>query len=457
MTCFSLFRPVNMTKGPPLRQILIFAAPLFVGNVFQQLYNVVDSAVVGNYVGPNALAAVGLCFPILLFIYSLFFGLGTGASVLVSHYRGAADAGGVHRTVATAYGLLFTGAVPLTLMGYLLTPLVLRLIHVPDDIIEQSTLYMRIYFMGSVASLGFHINDGVLRGLGDSMSSLCFLAVACFVNVSLDLLFVLVFGWGVAGVAVATLIAQLVAWLLSTWYLHHRYWEGHCFAVRLERAVLQKLLRISLPASLQQAVFSLGIIVIQALINGYGIFFIAGFNAASKIDSFAFMPLQSFATAASAFVGQNTGAGQPLRIQQGVHKVLKVSLLTDAILVAAILFGGRALMGFFNQDSEVISAGMAYLWRILPFYFILTVTSLLSAVMRGAGCVGVPTLIMFLSLWMGRVPAAYLLARYFGPENLFFCYGVGWIIEILLSGAYYLSGKWKRNITENTSEGAERP
>lgn len=437
-------RTTDLTRGPELQAILRFSWPLFIGNFFQQLYNVVDTFVMGNYVGYGAMAAVGLCFPVIFTSLALFMGIGTGASVVVARRTGAGDPAGVERAVWAAWLLALAGCVPVTLFGTLGAGPVLRLIQVPEHILPDAACYMRIYFAASFANLGYGINDGILRGMGDSGASLRFLFISCMTNIALDLFFVLVLDLEVAGVAAATAASQVLAWALSTRYIRRRCLGPGGY--RGTEPFLREICRIGLPAGLQHMIFSFGTIVIQVVINGCGDSFIAGFNAASKIDMFAFMPIQSFSSAATSFVGQNLGAGKLERVRTGVLSSLKLSLAVDVAVVSAVLCMGPWLLGLFNSEEPVIRAGLAYLYRILPFYLIYTITSMAQSVFRGMGDVAVPTVIMFAALWLGRVPSSWLLADRFGQENLFFCYGIGWAIELVLLALYYRSGRWRRNL-----------
>ena len=435
---------VDLTEGSELRVILRFSGPLFIGNIFQQLYNVVDTMIVGKHVGHGAMAAVGLCFPIIFTILSLFMGIGTGVSVVIARRRGARDQTGVEQVIHTAWLLVLISCIPVTILGTLGAEQILRLILVPADVLPDAVRYMQIYFLASFANLGYGINDGILRGLGDSRSSLRFLMISCLVNIFLDLVFILYFEMAVTGVAVATVTAQILSWILSTYHIRNCYLERHSAVAT--RQCLSEICRIGIPAGLQHMIFSFGNIVIQAVINDGGSSFIAGFNAASKIDMFAFMPIQSFSSAAASFVGQNLGAQKMQRIRKGVVSTLKMSLAVDVMLVVTILCLGPRLLSLFNQEDEVIRVGLAYLYRILPFYLIYTITSMAQSVFRGIGDVIVPTIIMIAALWLGRVPSSWLLTRFFGQENLFFCYGIGWTIELTLLALYYRSGHWRRRL-----------
>lgn len=293
----------DMTQGRPARLIFFFALPLLVGNIFQQLYNMVDSIVVGRYVGTIALAAVGTGFPLIFMLSSLFMGLGIGATVMVAQYYGAQDHEKVRRTVDTIYTALVVGAIPLTVIGLLLTDPLLWLMNVPADTMADARTYVLIVFGGIVGTLGYNVNAGILQGLGDSRTPLLFLAIACVINIVLDLTFVIVFHMGVAGVAIATIIAQIFSWIFGIFYINRKYpmLQIHPFSFRFERQLFSQLIRLGIPAGIQQALFSLGIMTLQALVNRYGADFIAGFNGANKLDTFAFMPIQSFCTAVTTF------------------------------------------------------------------------------------------------------------------------------------------------------------
>lgn len=274
----------DMTQGRPARLIFFFALPLLVGNIFQQLYNMVDSIVVGRYVGTIALAAVGTGFPLIFMLSSLFMGLGIGATVMVAQYYGAQDHEKVRRTVDTIYTALVVGTIPLTVIGLLLTDPLLWLMNVPADTMADARTYVLIVFGGIVGTLGYNVNAGILQGLGDSRTPLLFLAIACVINIVLDLTFVIVFDMGVAGVAIATIIAQIFSWIFGIFYINRKYpmLQIHPFSFRFDRQLFSQLIRLGIPAGIQQALFSLGIMTLQALVNRYGADFIAGFNGCKQ-------------------------------------------------------------------------------------------------------------------------------------------------------------------------------
>lgn len=434
----------TMTEGSPIKIILTFAFPMLIGNVFQQLYNMVDSIVVGNYVGKLALAAVGTGFPIIFMMAALFIGLGIGATILISQFIGAGDMDNVQKTSQTIYSTMIIGSIPITFIGMLLSKPILMLINTPAEALPMANTYMIIIFAGMIGSFGFNINAGILQGFGDSKSSLLFLSIATVINIVLDLVFVIVFHWGVAGVAIATVIAQLASWIFGIVYMRRKYevLRFSLFKFKFDKEILKKILKLGLPTGIQQILFSVGIMSLQALVNSYGSDFIAGFNAANKIDTFAFMPIVSFSNAVTTFTGQNIGAKRMDRVHQGTIAAIGLSVTVCIVCLIIIPFGPY-LLGLFNQDPLVIEAGMIYLYNVMPTIALLAIVFTLNAVIRGAGESIVPMIGAIVSLWLGRIPAAYYIAYNFGKEYMFLSYAVGWFFWLLISGPYYLSGKWK--------------
>lgn len=434
----------TMTEGNPFRLILAFAFPMLIGNIFQQLYNMVDSIVVGNYVGKIALAAVGTGFPIIFLMASLFIGIGIGATILISQYIGAGDIDNVKKTSQTIYTAMILGSIPISILGIIFCEPILMLINTPADVMPMAKQYMMVIFAGMIGSFGFNINAGILQGFGDSKSSLLFLAIATIINIVLDLLFVVVFNWGVFGVAIATVIAQTFSWIFGIVYMKRKY-EVLNFPITkffFDKEIFKKILKLGLPTGIQQALFSVGIMSLQSLVNSYGSDFMAGFNAANKIDTFAFMPIQSFANAVTTFTGQNIGAGRMDRVHQGTVAAIIMSLIICVIALIIIPLGPFILQ-MFNSDPAVIDAGMIYLSNVMPLFILLSVVFTLNAVIRGAGESIIPMIGSLASIWMGRIPAAYYIAANIGKEYLFYSYGVGWLLWLFISGPYYLSGRWK--------------
>lgn len=434
----------TMTEGSPLKIILTFAFPMLIGNVLQQFYNMVDSIVVGNYVGKLALAAVGTGFPIIFMMAAMFIGLGIGATILISQYIGAGDMDSVQKTAQTIYTAMILGSIPISIIGIFLSEPILMLINTPAEALSMAKIYMMIIFGGMIGSIGYNVNAGILQGFGDSKSSLLFLAIATVINVVLDLLFVIVFRWDVAGVAIATIIAQSASWLFGIGYMRKKYevLNFSIFRFHFDRDIFKRIIKLGLPTGVQQILFAVGIMSLQSLVNSYGSDFIAGYNAANKIDTFAFMPIQSFSNAVTTFTGQNIGAKRMDRVHKGAVTAIGLSVAVCIACLVIIPFG-PFLLGMFNSDPAVIEAGMIYLNSVMPTIAILAIVFTLNSVIRGAGESVVPMIGAIVSLWLGRVPAAYYIADNFGKKYIFLSYAIGWIFWLLITGPYYLSGRWK--------------
>lgn len=451
---------IDMTQGRPLKLIYRFALPLLAGNMLQQMYNLVDSIVVGKFVGTEALAAVGNSFILVFLLTSLFMGIGLGATILISQFFGAKHFEKIKETVDTMYIAMIIGGAAVMIVGLIFAEPLLRLMNTPEGItLEWSVEYLKILFLGTIFSFGYNVNSSILQGLGDSKRPLLFLAIATVLNVILDLLFVVVFGWGVMGVALATIIAQGFSFFFGIWFINRNV---EAVSISLKGAkfnvpILKQSVRIGLPAGLQNMLFSMGTMVLQRLINSYGPAFMAGYNSVNKIDSFAFMPITSFATAVTTFVGQNVGARKMDRVKAGVRTTLVMSGGLCVILSILILIFGRYLMMAFSNDEEVIRTGIEFLKRLMPPYILLSSLFIINSAIRGAGNSILPLITSMISMLAFRVPAAYLLDHLFGKYEMFWCFGVGWAVGLTISGLYYLSGHWKKKAyrTLEAAEGQE--
>ncbi len=443
----------DMTTGSPLGHIVRFSIPLLIGNLFQLFYNMADSIIVGNFMEERdaAQAAVNTGMPVIFLIVALFAGLGMGATIILSQNYGAKQMDAVRKTIRTVYTLVLAISLPLTILGIVITPSLMRLLGVPDGAADSGTMdmavtYVRIIFIGLIGSLGYNINAGILQGLGDSKTPLRFLIISTVINVALDLLFVAVFGWGVAGVAIATIIAQAFSWLYGIWYIHKKYPELELSLMKLgvNKPILSKMLRLSLPSALQQSLFSIGSLFMQRLVNQGGESFMAGFGNATRIDQFVFLPVFSFFAALTTFTGQNMGKREVGRVKQGLRATLFVSLSVYAVLALITVFFGRYLLALFNQTEEVINFGLDYVYAVIPFSFIIIVQFMLVAVMRGSGQVMVPLLTTIVGFIAIRIPAAYLLEHFYGKEKMFYSYPIGWVLSVAAAAIIFATGRWQR-------------
>lgn len=439
----------DMTQGNPYRLLLLFSVPMLIGNVFQQLYNTVDSIVVGQFTGHKALAAVGNGFPFLLLLSSLFIGVGMGAMVIISQFAGAKQQEDLARTVSTIYRVMLIGVVPFSLLGILLSRPVLIMMQVPNDgTLDLSVLYLQVIFAGLIGQMGYNMNAGLLQGMGDSMTSLLFLIVATVANIVLDLLLAVVLDMGVLGVALATVSAQFISWILGIRHINRKYPYMRIDFRRLEyhHDIFVRALRLGIPSGLQNALFSVGIMVIGALVNQQGSVFAAGYNAANKIDTFVFMPVQSFATAITTFTGQNLGARNTKRIFEGSKAGMILTVGISLLIGLALYPFSASVMGLFTPQPEVVQAGVYYLASVLPFFFILAALFVVNSVLRGVGRTFVPMLTTFISLWLVRLPLAALFVRLYGKEYLYYSHPIAWLFGLILALLYYYFGSWRKNI-----------
>ena len=433
----------NMTVGSPAGHIFYFALPLLLGSFLQQLYNMVDSWVVGNYAGDASLAAVGVGYPVIFMFTSLFMGLSGGGTVVIAQFYGAGNMGRVRDAVDTVYTAFMASAIPITLLALGLVKPVLLLMQVRADAWAESWLYLTVVSAGLVGAIGYNLNAGILGGLGNSRTTLLFLAISSVMNIVLDLVFVLGLGMGVLGVALGTIISQAFSWLFGLFYINRRYpaIAIRPFCRRFDRALFRQIMGIGLPAGIQMSLVALGAMVVMSKINSFGKEFAAAYNVGSKLDSLAFLPVQSLSNAVTSFVGQNTGAKRPDRVRQGIRVTVIASVVWSAVMLVLIPLG-PALVGFFSRTPAVIRSGTVYLKCIMPFYFLFSVMFCLNHAMRGAGDSLFPMLDVIFSLILVRVPAVYWFADHYGPDYMYYGVGVGWTVGFVISVIYYLSGHW---------------
>ncbi len=435
----------DLTTGKERKLILQFAAPMLLGNVFQQMYNIVDSIIIGNYIGKEALAAVGASFPIIFALISMVIGFATGATIIIAQYFGAKKLEMVKRTIDTLYIVLFFASIVVSALGIFFSDDIFRLIQLPDDVLPEASLYMRIYIAGMVFFFGFNGTAAILRGLGDSKTPLYFLVISTITNVIFDLLFVVVFKWGIAGVAIATILSQGGAFLTAIFYLNrtHAVVRFSLSRLNFDRAIFRQSLRIGLPSGFQQTFVSLGLIAIVWIVNLFGTDVIAAFSIAMRIDSLAAMAAMNFAAALATFVGQNLGANKPERVRSGLIATFwMTSIISVVITVMALLFSTH-LMGIFTNDQNVIRIGANYLVIVSSFYILFSTMFVLNGVMRGAGDTLIPMFITLIALWFVRIPLSYFLSQKMGESGIWWAIPIGWFLGMLLSWFYYLKGRWK--------------
>ena len=443
-----------MTVGVPWKSILAFTLPMLIGNIAQQMYNTVDSIVVGHYIGDNALAAVGSAAPILNLLLVLFIGISAGAGIMVSQYFGARNREGLSHTVGNAVTVTAIASLIMILVASPLIRPFLILLNTPETILDACTQYLLISLIGIAGMAYYNILSGMLRGLGDSVSALVYLLIATVINIVLDVYFVAVARMGVGGVALATVIAQLVSAALCMRKLMRlgQHFDFGLKYLRPRAAYVRTLIRLGLPAGMTQAILSSAMIVVQSLTNSFGEMFIAANVIIMRVDGFAMMPNFSFGMAMTTYTGQNIGAGRMDRVIKGARQGTLLALICSASITLLILIFGRYLMGVFTETAELVTMSN-YLMRILAAgYIAIAVSQSLSGVMRGAGDTMTPMWISLITTVALRIPIAYGISYLTRSEALpngrFECIHVSllisWSVGALLTVLFYAVGKWKK-------------
>ena len=440
MSALSRRKDVDMTSGNIVRHIFSFALPLLVGNVFQQLYNTVDTWVVGNFVSNEAFSAVGTVGPIINMLIGFFMGLSAGAGVVISQYYGAKREEDVSRAVHTSVVMTLIIGAAFTFIGIGMTPIMLRLMKTPPEVLPESTAYLTIYFSGLMGLMLYNIGSGILRAVGDSQRPFYFLVVCAILNTVLDLLFVLVFHMGVEGVALATILSQGISAILVMITLLR---TGGCIRLsvkklRLHFDMLSKIVRVGIPAALQMAVTAFSNIFVQSYINYFGADCMSGWTAYAKVDQLLFLPMQSISLASTTFVGQNLGRNQPERARQGVSVALKMALCATVIMMIPLLIFAAPIVSFFNDKPQVIEYGAMLLRWMSPFYVLCCFNQIYSGALRGAGNTKAPTIIMLSSFVLFRQIYLYVMS---GICNeiipIAMSYPAGWLLCSSLTTLYY--------------------
>lgn len=416
------------------------------GNIFQQLYNVVDSIIVGKVLGDHALAAVGANFPFIFALISFVVGIAIGATVIIAQFFGAKQMENVKRTIDTLYIFMFFASILLTIVGILFSEYVFKIIDLPPDVVPMAVEYFNIYALGFIFFFGFQGTSAILRGLGDSKTPVYFLVISTIMNIGLDLLFVIVFEWGIKGVAAATVISQGGAFFTIIWYLNkfHKFMNFAPRKMKFDRDIFKKSLRIGLPSGFQQTFVAVGFLALYKIVNVFGVPTIAAYSIAMRIDSFAIMPAMNFSAAISTFVGQNIGANKFHRIGKGLKATLvMMSTISITVTIVAVVFAGP-IISLFTNNLEVIEIGKQYIYIVTPFYIVFSTMFILNGVLRGAGDTLVPMIITILALWVIRLPVSWLLSGEIGSNGIWWGIPVAWIFGVVVSYFYYLSGRWKK-------------
>ncbi len=437
-------RDVDMTQGSIVRHIITFALPLLAGNIFQQLYNTVDTWVVGNFASNEAYAAVGTVGPIVNMLIGFFMGLSSGAGVVISQYYGAKMEEDVQKTVHTAITMTLILAVAFSILGILITPFALDLMNMPENVQPEATVYLSIYFGGIIGLMLYNIGAGILRAVGDSQRPFYFLVVCAVLNTVLDLVFVLNLNMGVAGVALATVLSQCISALLVTITLLK---STNCIRLDLRKlklhwSIMKKIFSVGIPAALQMCITAFSNIFVQSYINFFGDNCMSGWTTYAKVDQVLFLPMQSIALASTTFVGQNLGSNQPQRAKKGVTVSIIMAVASTVLLTIPVLIFAPSIVAFFNPKEEVIYYASMLLRWLSPFYVLCCFNQIYAGALRGAGNSRAPMVIMLATFVVFRQIYLFFMARWCNEIiPIAMSYPAGWLLCSICTTVYFYKTK----------------
>lgn len=436
---------VLMTEGSIFRNILFFSAPLILGNLLQQTYNAADSIIVGNFVGSNALAAVGSSTSLIFLLIAFSQGASVGASVIVSQYLGAQDGKRVRLSVHTAFAIAGILGVLLTIGGLLFSKRILIAMGTPAEVLPDSVRYLQIYSAGLIFNVLYNMAAGILNAAGNSRKSLGYLAAAAVTNIGVDLVLIGLFGWGVTGAAVATTLSQAVSCVLAMGYLlrvdaDYRVTPRE---MRIHPLMAKRIIQVGLPTGIQNMVISLSNILVQASVNTFGAAAMAGFGAYLKIDGFCVLPMMSFSMAITTFVGQNYGAGKFDRMKKGMWVTIAMGVVYTVVMGAVLILFARQMLGFFSQDEAVIDFGVQALRIFCPFYWVPAIMHALAGTVRGTGKSIPPMLALLFSMCIFRIIYLKTILPFFDTIfGIYILYPISWTMGMVLMVLYTWKGNW---------------
>lgn len=434
-----------MTEGSIYKQIIKFSFPILCGNIFQQLYNMVDSLVIGNFVGKESLAAVSSTSSLIFLLVGLFTGIFSGAGVVISKYFGAGDTKNIQASIHTSVAFGIISGVVMTIIGTLLAPQILKLMGTPEIVFDKAIIYVRIYFLGIITVVLYNTASGIFQAVGNSKSPLYYLITSSIVNVVLDLLFVVVFKMGIAGAAIATVIAQGVSVCLAFYNLSHTadVHRVNFKKIKIHKDMLKEILSMGIPSGVQNSVIALANVVVQSNINSFGATAVAGCGSYSKIEGFAFIPITSFALSMTTFIGQNLGSKKYERAKKGTYFGIATSTILAEIIGIIFFLAAPTLIALFNSDPQVIEYGTLQARTIAPFFFLLAFSHCVAGILRGAGKSTVPMLVM-LSCWCIIRVLYITIATHLIPKIyvIFWAYPLTWSLSSIIFLIYYLKSNW---------------
>ena len=446
---------ISLTEGSIWKSILLFALPVFLGNVFQQLYNAFDAWCVGNYIGDDALAAVSSSGSLIFMMVSFFNGVAMGAGVIIARSFGAKQYDAMQKAIYTAIAFGLATGLALTVAGVALTPTILRWMGTPAEVLPQSIEYFRYYFCGAIFTVVYNIFVGILHAVGNSKHPLYYLILSTFINIALDMLFVAGLGFGVGSAAIATTISQGISALLCFWHMVRvdAPYRVSIRKIRFHKESLIEIIRYGLPSGVQNSVIALANVVVQSNINSFGKAAMAGCGSYSKLEGFAFLPVSCFTQALSTFVGQNLGAGQHDRVKKGVAFGVVCSCALAELIGGISYAFAPQLIGFFSESPEAIDFGTQHMRTICLFYFLLAFSHCIASVMRGAGKATVPMFTMLACWCLFRVTYISVAVKLVNKlTTVSLAYPITWTLSSIIFLIYFLKADWIHNFDrENKS------
>ncbi|MCM1049770.1 MAG: MATE family efflux transporter [Clostridiales bacterium] len=442
-------KKIDMTTGPIMKNVFLFAIPIVLGNILQYLYTTVDTLVIGNYCGETSLAAVGTSSQPVEVLMCVFLGIGTGVSILISQYAGAKDMEKMRRAVDTATFFVFVCGIPLCVVGYFVAPIILKLMGAPADTWAAAVAYTRIVFFGALGNIGYNMNAGILRGMGDSKASLWFLVVSCIANIVLDILFVAGLGMDAGGAALSTTIAMYLSWIISIVYIRKKFPELELpyFPKKVDWKELKQIVKIGLPIGLNNSLYSLGHVAIQTLVNAQGSVFMAGNSVAGRVTGLTNIAITALSSAATTFSGQNYGAGNFDRLRKGYIRIPVISGIVTLTFGLCMISFRTPILRIFTRDEAVLMYAGRYVVVILLSQWFYAIFNGIICIVNGVGLIRYTTIVNILMLWAVRIPSAHLIARYYDGTYIMFCFPISFSFGmIMMLGYYVFSKKWKKII-----------
>ena len=436
----------DLTEGKVWKVIVRFALPLLVGNLLQQFYNITDSIIVGQFLGKEALAAVSAFFFIYYFIISLVIGVGSGTTVVISQLFGAKQYQKVQLAFSSFFIFMLVGGIILSIAGIIFAEPVFRLTNTPEEVIPQAVAYFRIYIGGTFLFVTFNSIISILRGVGESVRPMLFILITTVLNIAFDLLFILVFKWGIEGAARATVVSQGIGMCIALAYVNntHPLLSIKKQDMLFDWKLFKESLKIGLPTSVQQCAIALGLIALLGIVNSFGTNTLTAYGAAGKIDTIITQAILTLSGALAAFCGQNIGAGRLDRVKKGVQFTMYTNIALGLLTFAAVYLFGNEMMRIFTKDIDVVAIGKEYLLIIGGFFIVHGALNVYNGALRGAGDTLFPMITSLVCLWLIRIPLAYYLSSWLGRNGIWWAIGISITIGLIVTFVYYKIGFWKR-------------